>query len=122
MFFENSTRISGKSIFYVHDLLQYKFDNKQIVEKVVKAFVKSLNSDLIAKDNETVLFRQLIAPVLEEFNLLDVDYTFADELDGSFYSKMTKISFDDNNELSPCDKLITIISIQTKLLAQGFSL
>ena len=109
-------RISSKELCFVNDLYNYTFDNKSLIDKIVKPYVLSLNSHITDKENETKLYYNLTAPLIEFINTLEVDYDIKEELDISFYSKILGIDFSLNDSETEINKVLAIIKLESKLL------
>lgn len=109
---ENCNRIASKRIIYIHDLLSYEFDSKMIVEKIIKPFLMhEILTDINSKTAECENYRRLIAPLLSFVDSIDIDYSFKEELDISFYTKLIGLDFSVNNQEAPLNKIISILKI-----------
>ncbi len=120
VFFENQERINGKEIVYIQDLYSYKFDSKLISEKVIKSYIQEVNYDINDKIELTLLYRKLIEKLIMQFDILEVDYEYKEELDFSFFSKIPGFNFSANDEKDPIDKIIDILNINIKVLKKKY--
>ena len=116
VFLNDEERLLKQEIEYIHDLRTYSFNNKSIVEAVVKAYGNEVNGDIKMKSNEVKLYYELLNPIIEQINLLEVDYDYKKDLDQAFFVKIPGFSFNENETL--LDKLISIIKINTKLFGK----
>lgn len=113
---DKNERINPKKITYVHDLVSFKFDSKQIVDKLLKPFVVScINNDIEVKEKETILYRELLEPLLEYANSLDIDYEYSYELDKNFYLKLANLDYSINDNLPMIDKITSILRLSVRL-------
>jgi CRISPR type II-A-associated protein Csn2 len=115
VFIKGEERLLSNQIEYIHDINLYNFNSKKILDEVIKRLNKEINQDTKIKILETENYIKLIGPLLEELNILEIDYEYKNELDLSFYSKIPGISFKVNDELDPLEKIIAIININLKL-------
>ena len=115
VFIKDEERLPSNQIEYIHDIHLYNFNSKKILDEVIKRLNKEINQDTKIKILETENYIKLIGPLLEELNILEIDYEYKNELDLSFYSKIPGISFKVNNELDPLEKIMAIININLKL-------
>ena len=115
VFIKGEERLLSNQIEYIHDINLYNFNSKKILDEVIKRLNKEINQDTKIKILETENYIKLIGPLLEELNILEIDYEYKNELDLSFYSKIPGISFKVNDELDPLEKIMAIININLKL-------
>ena len=115
VFIKGEERLLSNQIEYIHDINLYNFSSKKILDEVIKRLNKEINQDTKIKILETENYIKLIGPLLEELNILEIDYEYKNELDLSFYSKIPGISFKVNDELDPLEKIMAIININLKL-------
>lgn len=113
---DGTERVLLKEICYVNDLFDYSFDNKALVDKLVKPYIAELNTYVSNKENETKMYYNLIKPLIDYVNTLEVDYGFKEELDPNFYLKLLGIDFSINNDSSELEKVLTIIKLEMKVL------
>ena len=55
-----------------------------------------------------------------QFDILEVDYEYKEELDFSFFSKIPGFNFSANDEKDPIDKIIDILNINIKVLKKKY--
>jgi CRISPR type II-A-associated protein Csn2 len=115
VFIKEGERLLSNQIEYIHDINLYNFNSKKILDEIIKRLNKEINQDTKIKISETENYIKLINPLLEELNILEIDYEYKNELDLSFYSKIPGISFKVNDELDPLEKIMAIININLKL-------
>ena len=109
-------RFLQKDICFVNNLFDYNFDNKSLIDKLVKPYIMELNTYLSNKENETKMYYNLIKPLIDYVNTLEVDYGYKEELDSNFYLKLIGIDFSINNDSNELEKVISIIKLEMKVL------
>lgn len=109
-------RFLQKDICFVNNLFDYNFDNKSLIDKLVKPYIMELNTYVSNKENETKMYYNLIKPLIDYVNTLEVDYGYKEELDPNFYLKLIGIDFSINNDSNELEKVISIIKLEMKIL------
>ena len=109
-------RFLQKDICFVNNLFDYNFDNKSLVDKLIKPYIMELNTYVSNKENETKMYYNLIKPLIDYVNTLEVDYGYKEELDSNFYLKLIGIDFSINNDSNELEKVISIIKLEMKVL------
>lgn len=115
VFLEEDKRLDGKKIEYLQDVFLYTFNTKNILDALIKMLKNTINEDVFFKETIDKQYLSLIMPLLNEANLLEIEYDYKQNLDTSFYSKIPNLSFKENDELQPLDKIINIMKTNIKL-------
>lgn len=113
---DEDVRVLQKDICFVNNLFDYSFDNKSLLDKLIKPYIKELNTYVVNKENETNLYYNLIRPLIDYVNTLEVDYGYKEELDPNFYVKLMGLDFSVNNDSNELEKVLSIIKLEMKVL------
>lgn len=111
-FDEHGERIKAENIIFVNDILEFKFDSKQIVDKFIKSYtISNIFHDVESREKELKLYKELISPIIEYANQLEIDFQYNEEIDVNYYLKLIGLDYSINNDRPIVDKIISLIRL-----------